>query len=38
MRRVERAIQAGKFTGSCVCIGVELIDQAVEDARRNAGN
>jgi tRNA/tmRNA/rRNA uracil-C5-methylase (TrmA/RlmC/RlmD family) len=36
MRRIERAIQVGKFSGSYACIGVELIEQAVQDARRNA--
>lgn len=38
MRRIERAIQAGKFEGSYACLGVELIEQAVQDARRNAEN
>lgn len=36
LRRIERAKQAGQFNGSYACIGVELIDQAVQDARRNA--
>ncbi|KAI6190022.1 hypothetical protein M3Y97_00071700 [Aphelenchoides bicaudatus] len=35
-RRIEYAMQAGKFNGSYACIGVEIVDQAVQDAKRNA--
>jgi len=36
LRRIETSIQYGKFSGNYSCIGVELVDQAVQDARRNA--